>query len=49
MVQVIDRTYWYDEEFCDDSCDWEWDESDGGNDNDDTTSKVTDEELRGKA
>ena len=46
---MIDWTYWYDEEFCDDSCDWEWDESDGGNDNDDTTSKVTDEELRGKA
>ena len=48
LFKVIDRTYWYDEETCDDACDWEWDESDDGSDNDDPTSRITDEELQSK-
>ncbi len=43
---MIDRTYWYDEELADDSCDWEWDET--AADGDDPTARVTDEELQGE-
>ena len=47
-VKVIDRTYWYDDE-SDNSCDdWEWDESSVDDDGNDATSRITDEELRGK-